>query len=358
VSNLRSTELGFNRDGLLLATITTARAGYSDEALKTFYDDLRSRLAQIPGVEDVSLSWSVLAGGGTYVRPVSVPGAGVRQSQINVQVIGASFFTTMQIPILAGRSITDEEVAARRAVAVVDKRFADAYFPGVDAVGRTIDVDGEGALQIVGVSANARHDTVRGDIRPVVYFTYGWDPHPLYQMVFELRTRGDPMGYAAALGRMVRETNPAVSVTSTRTQTENIDRTINQEIVFARLGNAFALLALLITCVGLYGTVSYGMVRRTAEIGIRMALGASRLGILRLAFGQVLSIGVAGLVIGVPAALAASRFVGRFLWGVEPGDPATMAAAAGTLLLAVCLAGYVPASRASRIDPLAALRAE
>jgi macrolide transport system ATP-binding/permease protein len=358
VSNLRSTELGFNRDGLLLATIATSGAGYSDDALKIFYGNLRSRLEQIQGVENVSLSWSVLAGGGTYVRPVSIPGTGIRQSQINVQVMGEAFFKTMQIPILAGRAITDQEVAARRAVAVVDKRFAERYFPRLDPVGRTIDVEGEGKLEIVGVSANARHDVVKGDSRPVVYYTYAWDPHPLYQMVFELRTRGNPNTYAESLRRVVREMNPAVIVTSIRTQTANIDRTINQEIVFARLGNAFALLALLITCVGLYGTLSYGMARRTEEIGVRMALGASRASVLRLAFRQVLSLGVAGLVIGVPAALAASGLVKSFLWGVEPGDPATMAAAAGTLLLAVCLAGYIPANRASRIDPLAALRAE
>jgi ABC-type antimicrobial peptide transport system permease subunit len=243
-------------------------------------------------------------------------------------------------------------------VAVVDKRFADTYIPGTSPVGRTIDVEDEGRLVIVGVSANARHDVVKGDIRPVVYYTYAWDPHPLYQMVFELRTRGEPMAHADSLRQIVRELNPAVVVTSIRTQTANIDRTINQEIVFARLGNAFALLALIITCVGLYGTVSYRMIRRTEEIGIRMALGATRTSVLRLAFGQVLALGAAGLVIGVPAALAASRLVERFLWGVEPGDPATIAAAAATSLLALCLAGYIPASRASRIDPLAALRAE
>jgi predicted permease len=358
VSNLRSTELGFNRDGLLLATIATARAGYSDDALKAFYGDLRSRLAQIPGVEDASLSWSVLAGGGTYVRPVSIPGSDAGQSAINIQVVGGSFFSTMQIPILAGRAVTEQDVSARRAVAVVDRRFAERYLPGLNPVGRTIGVDAEGDLEIVGVSANARHDVLKGDSRPVVYFTYGWDPHPLNQMVFELRGRGDPMTYADSLRRVVREMNPAVAVTSIRTQTANIDRTINQEIVFARLGNAFAFLALLITCVGLYGTVSYAMVRRTEEIGIRMALGASRSSVLRLAFGRVLSLGVAGLVIGVPAALAASGFIERFLWGIEPGDPATFAAAAGILLLAVCLAGYVPASRASRVDPLPALRAD
>jgi macrolide transport system ATP-binding/permease protein len=358
VSNLRSTELGFKRDGLLLATVQTARAGFSDDALKAFYSDLRSRLAGIPGVDAVSMSWSVLAGGGTFVRPVSVPGTDIRPTEINVQVMGESFFRTMQIPILAGREITDEEVLARRPVAVVDRRFAETYFRGADVVGRRINVEGEGELEIVGVSANARHDVVKGDVRPVVFYSYAWDPHALYQMVFELRTSGDPMTYTEPLRQVVREMNPAVTVMPPRTQTESIDRSINQELVFARLSNAFAVLAVLITCVGLYGTVSYRMVRRTEEIGLRMALGASRGSVLRLAFRQVLLLGIAGLVIGVPASVAASRFVERFLWGVTPGDPMTMATAAVTSLLAVCLAGYVPANRASRIDPLAALRGE
>ena len=358
VSNLRSTELGFKRDGLLLATIQTARAGFSDDALKAFYRDLRSRLAEIPGVDTVSMSWSVLAGGGTFVRPVSVPGTDIRPTEINVQVMGESFFRTMQIPILAGREITDEEVLTRRPVAVVDRRFAETYFRGMDVIGRRINVENEGELEIVGVSANARHDVVKGDVRPVVFYTYAWDPHALYQMVFELRTSGDPMNYAEPLRQVVREMNPAVTVMPPRTQTESIDRSINQELVFARLSNAFAVLAVLITCIGLYGTVNYRMVRRTEEIGLRMALGASRGSVLRLAFRQVVLLGVAGLVIGVPASLAASRFVERFLWGVAPGDPMTMATAAATSLLAVCLAGYVPANRASRIDPLAALRGD
>jgi predicted permease len=356
--NLRTTDLGFNQDGLLLANVDATRAGLDGSAVKSFYSRLRERVRQVPGVDNASLSWTVLAGGGPYVRAVTVPGRSTRDVDINVQVVGHSFFETMQIDILAGRSIADFEVDASEAVAVVDRAFADAFFPDGDAVGRTIDVQDEGQLRIVGVSENARHDLVRGDARPVVYYTYMWDPHPLFSLVLELRTRGDALAYAETLRAIVRELNPEVRLSSIRTQAANTDRTISREILFARLSNTFALLALVIACAGLYGTVSHAMARQTPETGIRIALGATRGRVLRHALRQVLGLGLAGLGVGVPAALLAARYIETFLWGVAPHDPLILGGAALAVLAAVAAAGYAPASRASKIDPMAALRSE
>jgi predicted permease len=356
--NLRTTELGFNQDGLLLANVDATRAGFDGSGVKAFYSTLRERVRQAPGVENASLSWTVLAGGGPYVGSVTVPGTNIRETDINVQVVGHSFFETMQIDILAGRSIADFEVDAGEAVAVVDRNFAEAFFPGGDAVGRTIEVQDEGQLRIVGVSQNARHDVARGDARPVVYYTYMWDPHALFSMVLEVRTRGDPLAYAGTLRTIVRELHTEVRLNAIRTQAANTDRTISREILFARLSNAFAVLALVIACAGLYGTVSYAMARQTPETGIRMALGATRWLVLRRALRQALGLGLTGVAIGVPAALLAARYIESFLWGVAPHDPLIVGGAAVAVLAAVTAAGYAPARRASKIDPMAALRSE
>ena len=358
LSNLRTTDLGFNQEGLLLATIDTTRAGYDGDAVKSFYTTLHDRLSQLPGVDSASLSWSVLAGGGAYVRSVTVPGAGAPSSDVNVQVVGRAFFETMEIAVLSGRSISDREVDAGEAVAVVDRRFAETFFPGGDPIGRTIEVQDEGALRIVGVSANARHDAIRGDVRPVVYYTYMWDPHPLFGMTLELRAQGDPLNHAGTLRSVVRDLNPEVQVSSIRTQAANTDRSIRREILFAHLSNAFALVALVIACAGLYGTVSYAMARQTPATGIRMALGATRGIVLRRALRQVLGLGLAGLGLGIPAALVASRYIEGLLWGVAPHDPVIVAGAALAVLAAVAAAGYVPARRAANVDPMAALRSE
>ena len=356
--NLRTTELGFNQENLLLANVDATRAGLDGNAVKAFYSTLRERVRQIPGVDNASLSWTVLAGGGPYVGSVTVPGRSSQRTDINVQVVGHSFFETMQIDMIAGRSITDFEVDASEAVAVVDRSFAEAFFPGGYAVGETIDVQDEGRLRIVGVSENARNDVVRGDARPVVYYTYTWDPHALFSLVLEVRTQGDPLAYASTLRMIVRELNPQVRLNAIRTQAANTDRTISREILFARLSDTFALLALVIACAGLYGTVSYAMARQTPETGIRMALGATRGLVLRKALRQVLGLGLAGLALGIPAALLTARYIESFLWGVTPHDPLVLGGAALAVLAAVTAAGYAPASRASKIDPMAALRSE
>src|SRR5438132_5834788 len=175
-------------------------------------------------------------------------------------------------------------------------------------------------------------------------------------MVYALRTTGDPLRYVTAVRDIVRLADGRVPVSDVRTQTGDVDKQINQEITFAQLCSAFAILATLIACVGLYGAVSYTVARRTGEIGIRMALGAQRAGVVRMVLREVLALVAAGLLIGMAAALATSKFVASFLFGMTPNDPLALTLGVSTLLTAALLAAYVPARQASRIDPMVALR--
>jgi ABC-type antimicrobial peptide transport system permease subunit len=177
-------------------------------------------------------------------------------------------------------------------------------------------------------------------------------------MTYAVRTAGDPMAIAKTVRDIVHQADPRIPVTAMRTQTTALDQVMGQEIMFARLCSAFALLALLIACVGLYGTMSYNVARRTGEIGIRMALGAHRGAVVRMIVREVLLLAVLGLAIGLPAALAASKLVKSFLFRMNPTDPLAVTLAVATLLGAALLAGYAPAWRASRIDPMVALRHE
>jgi ABC-type antimicrobial peptide transport system permease subunit len=177
-------------------------------------------------------------------------------------------------------------------------------------------------------------------------------------MTYAVRTAGDPLAYANGIREIVHEADPRIPVASVITQSAQIDQAIHQEAAFAKLSSAFALLALIIACVGLYGTVAYGVVRRTGEIGIRMALGAQRSAVVFQVLREVAVMAVVGLAISTPAALGGSRYVESFLFGLKPNDPLTLFAAVATLLTAALAAGLIPAWKASRIDPAAALRHE
>jgi ABC-type antimicrobial peptide transport system permease subunit len=177
-------------------------------------------------------------------------------------------------------------------------------------------------------------------------------------MEYELRTAGDPLRYINIVRDIVRQADARVPVSNIKTQAADIDETISQEITLARLGTAFAILALIIACVGLYGTVSYNVARRTGEIGIRMALGAQRGRLVWMVLREVLAVAAVGIAISVPIALLASRFVESFLFGLKPSEPLALLVAVAVLLAAALLAGYVPAQKASRIDPMIALRHE
>ncbi len=357
LSNLQAIELGFDRENVLLFQLDARKAGYRDQDIGAFYGDLLKTFGAMPGVRHASLSDSSLIEAGSGV-PINVPGQPADPATAYL-AIGPGFFATMQIPVLAGRDLDERDRPGSTPVAVINEVFAKKNFGDRNPLGQHLLLSRSGLgrdMEIVGVSRNARYGSLTRDIPPVVYFPYDQGYPQPNEMVYALRTSGDPLRYVNAVRETVRQANVRVPVSDIRTQTADIDKTINQEITFARLCSGFAILATVIACVGLYGAVSYTVVRRSGEIGIRMALGAQRGGVVRMVLREVLTLVAAGLLVGTAAALATSKFVVSFLYGITPNDPLALTLGVITLLAAALLAAYVPARQASRIDPLVALR--
>ena len=361
LNRLHSVQLGYSRENVLLFTVNARQAGHRDPEIVTFYEDLRKRLESIPGVSSATLSNSSLISAGLAGSAIS------GEMKIGTETIddagvlaaGPRFLTTMQIPILAGREIDERDQRGSPPVAVISEELARTYFGNENPLGRHItSVDEKRDLEIVGVSANLRFGGLKDEEEsPMAIFVPASQISPA-RMTYALHTAGDPLRYVQSVHEIVREADSRIPVTNVATQAAEIDRTISREIMFAKLCTGFAVLALLMACVGLYGTMSYNVARQTGEIGIRMALGAQRGAVVWMVLSRVLLLSVVALAISVPAALIAFQLVKSLLFETQPNDPGTLALAGVVLLSAVILAGYAPARRASRIDPLAALRHE
>jgi macrolide transport system ATP-binding/permease protein len=361
LSNLESVELGFNRENLLLFQLNARQAGHRDPEITAFYNDLLKRFSAIPGVRDASLANRSLAADGEWGLGLTIAGKPANPANRMI-AIGSEFFKTMEIPIVAGRAIDERDQSGSLPVVVVSELFARVNFGDQNPLGQHMTVDVERRVsrevEVVGVAGNAHYGAVKNDVPPVLYIAYNQGFPPPVQMVYELRTAGDPLLYVNTVREIVHQADSRVPLSNVKTQATEIDQTINQEIVFAELCTAFAILALVIACVGLYGTVSYNVARRTGEIGIRMALGARRANVVKMILRQVFVLAAVGLAIGLPIALGASKLVASFLYGMKPNDPLAISGAVVILLAAAILAGYAPARRASRIDPMVALRHE
>ncbi|MEO8027658.1 MAG: ABC transporter permease, partial [Bryobacteraceae bacterium] len=359
LDNLHSVQLGYARENILLFSLNARQAGHKDPEMVTFYADLRKRFESIPGVSSATLSQSSIVKAGFVGSAIKGPmkiGA-VNLDGARIMSAGSRFHTTMQIPILAGREIDDRDLAGSKPVAVISERLARTYFADENPVGRRITLPEENReLEIVGVSANLRYGGLKNEEESAMTVFVPSSQFSSDRVTYALHTTGDPLRFVQSVHEIVREADSRIPVTNVATQAAEIDRTISREVTFAKLCTGFGILALLTACVGLYGTMSYSVARQVGEIGIRMALGAQRGAVVWMVLRRVLLLAAVGLAVSVPVALSASQLVKSFLFGTKPNDPLILALAGLVLLGAALLAGYAPARRASRIDPLAALR--
>jgi predicted permease len=353
--NLETLDVGFNRKNLLLFGIDPTTSGYSGQRLAAFYRDVQERLGALPGVRSASFSQFALISDVYSSNDISVEGYKPKPQEdmgVGVLGVGPGFFETMGIPIILGRSVGAQDNETSPKVAVVSEAFARHYFPGQSPVGRRFGFGDKNPseIEIVGVARNAKYSSLNSDYDTgtTVYVASLQKPEDLWQMNYEVRTAGNPMNWAQAIRQAVQRLDKNVPLSRIKTQTEQIDETILNERLFAKLTSFFGLLALGLACVGLYGTMSYTVVRRTNEIGIRMALGAQKRRVLEMVLKESLLLVAAGIALGLPIALATTRLVKSFLFGLTPTDPLTLLGSTLVLAAVAALAGYLPARRAAR----------
>ena len=357
LGNLRSLDMGFRADHVLLVSLNLGLSRYTSERTASFYGGLLDRVNALPGVLSASVADSPLLGG-AYVDGLSVEGhpASAGKDGVSIKVVTPRFLETMGIPLRQGRDFLARDRSGAPKVAIVNESIAREFFAG-NAIGKHVGLGGPTDMEIVGVIADTKYNGIRAPVPNTIYLpesqarTYGTD------RTLHIRTLNDPASMAAAVRQEIRMLDKNLPVKLSRFS-ELVDENLVQERLIATLSGFFGGLALLLASVGLYGVMAYNVQRRTREIGIRISMGAGRLQVLWMVVRDALGLIAAGIALGLPAALAASRLVSSMLFGLTATDPATLLGAAGLLMVAGIVAAFVPAYRASRVDPMVALRYE
>jgi predicted permease len=363
--NLKNLDTGFDKDNLLLFGINPTTAGYKGPALNDFYARVQQRVAALPGVVSATASLHLLLSGSMRGNSIWVSGYNPKPGEeLSVRVVpaGSNFFETMKIPLLRGRDFNERDNESAPKIAVVNQTLVKRYFANRDPIGQRIGWDRESpAMEIVGVAKDAKYDSLRRDAAPTIYHPFR-QANNLNWMHYEVRTAGDPKTFIPDVRSAVAALDRNVPLFDLKTQTEQVDELLLRERLFAKLSSFFGLLALLLACVGLYGIMSYAVVRRTSEIGIRMALGARRADILGMVLQETLVLVTIGIALGIPASLMAARFAASvfsgLLYGLKATDVTTVVIAAVLLMAVAAFAGFLPARRASLVEPTVALRYE
>ncbi|MGB7284184.1 MAG: ABC transporter permease [Candidatus Acidiferrum sp.] len=356
LEKLRSINPGFDTRNILLFSVDPTLAGYKEDSIQNVYDELERRLVALPGVVSASYSSDALLDGGLWTEGVHVEGQSAKSTvEAQMLAVGPDFFETMRIPLVEGRTFRALDLRSAQPVAIVNRAFVRKFLDPKDALGLHFGGTDPGnpQYQVVGVVGDTKYDRLRAADAPTAYI-----PLKNGQVTFALRSAITPTALIPAVRHIVNVVDENLPVFRVRTQSQTIDRLLFNERLVARLSSLFGLLGLLLACIGLYGLLSYEVARRTREIGIRAALGAQRQDVLRMVVKQGLVLVVLGSVAGVIASLAATRFLQSLLYGVRPSDPWTFAGVFSLLVCVGALACYIPARRATRVDPMVALRYE
>jgi predicted permease len=366
--NLRTANTGFNANNLLLFKVEPGLIGYKDDQLARLYEQMFSRLGAVPGVQSVTfsrhplLAWSSTTSS-VYMPEVLGPDGKPLERMAKIHYVGENFLQTLEIPLQTGRHFTAQDDARAQRVAIVNKSFARAYFGDQNPIGKRFqfDPDKPNEIEIVGLAGDAKYTSQRDEVQPTVYLTWRQSLKSVGFVTFEIRTAGDPANFVSGVREAVREVDSNLPVTNIRTQLEQADESVSMERLFAKLLALFGAVAQLLAAIGIYGVMAYSVSQRTHEIGIRMALGANRGNVLRMVLRQGIILTLAGVAIGVSGALVLTKYLESLtsmLFGVTPRDPVTFSLIAGGLTVVALIACLVPARRATRVNPLVALRYE
>jgi predicted permease len=355
LDNLRRIDPGFDTRNLILFSVNPELTGYKEQQITNLYTDLQKRLAALPSVTGISYSSNALLDGGLTSQTMKIEGR-TDKTPVTVQVlsVGTEYFQTMKIPLLEGRVLNQADTADSKR-ALVNRQFVQKYLNGRNPLGLHFGGDDpkDPKWEIVGVVGDTKYDTLRQEDAPTAYM-----PLSTEGATFAIRTAYDPAALMPAVRNVVNTVDVNLPIMRMRTQSDSIDRLLFNERLMARLLGLFAVVGLLLACIGLYGLLSYEVERRTREIGIRTALGARRSSIWTLVVRQGMVMVIAGALAGCAAAVGVTRLLTHLLYSVRPTDPVTFALTAGVLLIVGVFACLMPARHATRVDPMVALRCE
>jgi predicted permease len=361
VQNLRRVDIGFNPNNVLLFRVSPDLNGYEPEKREPLYMNIGERLSAIAEVRAVAWSNPALMSGRQFSGSMYIQGRAYAERNgdpVSGVIVSPAFFETMGMPLVAGRTFTERDTKDAPKVAIINEAAARRYFPNESPLGRRFGetLKDSGLIEIVAIVRDGKYNDIRGPVPPTLYRPYQQDYSG--SVTFEVRTAGDPLTVIPAVREAVRAADPNLPIINVTTQVREVENRFRQERLFAQAGTVFGALALLVASIGLFGLMSYTVARRTNEIGIRMALGAGRGDVLHLVMRESMMLVVAGILLGLVCAVAASRLVASLLFGLAPVDPTAISGAVVMMILLSAVAGYLPARRASLVDPMVALRYE